>query len=113
MVFLLHPHPAQWQGGLRGELRLIGSFGLEKWISPCKKKEKKKKKKETCFLPNKMTNELSICCLQSEVHNAPSACMMDFIMAGVSKVYCCRLPLTGSSPGCSTPTTVLQVQPCF
>lgn len=71
------PHHGSWQGGPRRELRLIGSFGLEKWISASQKKEK------TCFLPNQMTNELLICCLQSRPHNTPLfVCMMDLIMAG-------------------------------
>lgn len=33
-LFPLLPHPAHWRGGPRREPRLIGSFGLEKWISP-------------------------------------------------------------------------------
>lgn len=55
-AFPLLPHPAHRWLGPRREQRLIGSFGLEKWISSPQK---------TCFLPNQMTNELLICCLQS------------------------------------------------
>lgn len=35
--FMLFLHPAYWRGGPRRDSRLIGSFGLEKWISPMKK----------------------------------------------------------------------------
>lgn len=35
--FPLLPHPAHWREGPGRELRLIGSFGLEKWISSPKK----------------------------------------------------------------------------
>lgn len=86
--------PAFWQQGPRRESRLIGSFGLEKWISPTKK---------TCFLPNQMTNELSICCLQSRGHNAPSVRMMDLIMAKSPRFTVLALP--GSSAFSTTPTT--------
>lgn len=56
--FFLSPNPptlsppCSQAGEAPGEsLRLIGSFGLEKWIPP-------HPEKKTCFLPKQMTNEL-------------------------------------------------------
>lgn len=95
-LFRLRTHPTHCQGGPRRERRLIGSFGLEKWISPPKK---------LVSFQTKWQMSPSICCLQSRVHSAPSAHMMGLITTG-------SLRFTDSSPGHRTATRVLYFQPC-
>lgn len=62
-------------------------------------------KKKLVSFQSKWQMSLSICYLQSGVHNAPPQRMMDFIMAGSPRFTVAARRQTDSSRGRRTPTT--------
>ncbi len=84
------PHPARWRGGPKREPRLIGSFGLEKWISPPQK---------TCFPPNQMTNEPIDLLFTIQGAQCPLSAHDGPHNGRVSKVYRRRSPLNWQLSG--------------
>lgn len=67
---------------------------------------------KTCFLPNQMTNEPIDLLFTIQGAQCPLSAHDGPHNGQVSEVYHRRSPLTDSSPGRRTPTTVLYVQPC-
>ncbi len=66
---------------------------------------------KTCFLPNQMTNEPIDLLFTIQGAQCPLSAHDGPHNGRVSEVYHHRSPLTDSSPGCRTLTTVLYVQP--